>query len=80
MGLPIFYYQSDGLSGLSSQDLEYGSDAFKKVSQALLFHFIILDTVYFAFPLCTEVAIMLMMLFAVSFSCFVQFLCYILYP
>eukprot|EP00043_Microstomoeca_roanoka_P014979 m.149237 g.149237 ORF g.149237 m.149237 type:complete len:754 (-) comp16155_c1_seq1:177-2438(-) len=33
MGLPIFYYQSDDLAGLSSRDLEYGSDAFKKVTK-----------------------------------------------
>lgn len=31
MGLPIFFYQSPDIAGLTSHDLEYGSQHFRKV-------------------------------------------------
>eukprot|EP00730_Choanoeca_flexa_P013016 TRINITY_DN4884_c0_g1_i1.p1 TRINITY_DN4884_c0_g1~~TRINITY_DN4884_c0_g1_i1.p1 ORF type:complete len:412 (+),score=79.74 TRINITY_DN4884_c0_g1_i1:3-1238(+) len=33
MGLPVFFYQSQDLSGLTSLDLEYGSQHFRKVTK-----------------------------------------------
>ncbi|EDQ92757.1 uncharacterized protein MONBRDRAFT_4746 [Monosiga brevicollis MX1] len=33
MGLPVFFYQASDISGLTSHDLEYGSQHFKKVTK-----------------------------------------------